>query len=291
MLNNFLSLIVVAICVIFDSCATQPIEHSCNKLEPLDQFKQKPQEGEWLYTNKEPFQSLNDYIDSNPLRTDSRRNSLYVVKLGYFDSVSIEIFALTKNYLAIFFQIDVKELPAIDTKRVPIKYTRKNGQLNASYILDNILSNCVPNDAHSIIALTTADIFPSEKWNYVFGLASLKKRVGVWSISRFKNNSGENENEKLALKRTIHVASHETGHMFGLKHCSVFECCMNGSNSLSELDRQQNWLCRDCLAKLCWNRTIDPVKHLAALQQFYTTYYPNGKEEAYYIEAKKIMLE
>ncbi|WP_280115303.1 hypothetical protein [Flavobacterium fluviatile] len=33
------------------------------------------------------------------------------------------------------------------------------------------------------------------------------------------------------------MSSHEIGHMFGLHHCIVADCVMNGTDSMSETDR------------------------------------------------------
>ena len=42
---------------------------------------------------------------------------------------------------------------------------------------------------------------------------------------------------RLGVLRSLKVLSHEAGHMFSLHHCTRFECLMNGSNSLDEMDR------------------------------------------------------
>ncbi|CAN5590018.1 hypothetical protein BH10BAC2_BH10BAC2_20810 [soil metagenome] len=52
---------------------------------------------------------------------------------------------------------------------------------------------------------------------------------------------------------TIKTATHEIGHMFTLPHCAKYECCMNGNNSLRELNNYPTYFCPDCLAKICWN--------------------------------------
>src|SRR3712207_7363776 len=44
---------------------------------------------------------------------------------------------------------------------------------------------------------------------------------------------------KLTLLRTLKIAAHETGHMFSVRHCTKYECVMNGSNHLGETDRSE----------------------------------------------------
>ena len=46
---------------------------------------------------------------------------------------------------------------------------------------------------------------------------------------------------------------HEIGHMFGLRHCIYFDCCMNGSNHLEENNKRAFDLCPICIRKLQHN--------------------------------------
>lgn len=280
---------LIFLIALLHSCSNSKLENECSKLESLDRFKQNPKEGEWLESHKEPFKSLNTYIKSKPLRVSKTRKNLYMVKIGNFDSVSNQIFEITKLYLREFYQIETKEINQLSANLIPQNHRRENGQLDAKYILDSVLAERIPIDAHSIIGFANFDLYPGNDWNYVFGLASYTKRVGVWSLSHFLNSSCDTIDFNLALKRTLCVASHETGHMFGLSHCSVYECNMNGANSLYELDSQVNWLCHDCLTKICWNRNISPLQHIDAMKNFYKSNFSSLKEEEYYSEASKIL--
>lgn len=49
----------------------------------------------------------------------------------------------------------------------------------------NKYKNKVPADAYCMIAITLNDIYPGEKWNFVFGMASLNERVGLFSLARY----------------------------------------------------------------------------------------------------------
>ena len=110
------------------------------------------------------------------------------------------------------------------------------------------------------IALTTSDLWPGQGWNFVFGQASVTDRVGVWSIWRNGDPHGDDEAYRTCLRRTLKTASHETGHMFSMQHCTFYECNMCGSNHREESDRQPLWLCPICLAKLCHATGADPGK-------------------------------
>jgi archaemetzincin len=110
----------------------------------------------------------------------------------------------------------------------------------------------LPDDAAALICLTSYDLFPGDTWNYVFGQASLDKRVGVWSMWRLGNDNGKRASKDLLLARTLKIAVHETGHMFSMRHCTKYECLMSGSNSLDETDRRPLDTCPECTAKIAW---------------------------------------
>jgi archaemetzincin len=74
---------------------------------------------------------------------------------------------------------------------------------------------------------------------------------------------------QLCLRRTIDVASHETGHILTIQHCTAFECNMNGSNNLDESDRAPLHYCPVCTRKLCWDLKLDPVARFESLIPFY----------------------
>lgn len=61
---------------------------------------------------------------------------------------------------------------------------------------------------------------------------------------------------------------HEAGHMFGLAHCTFFNCLMNGSNRLAESDRRPLHLCPVCLRKLQWSVGFDVLERYRALERF-----------------------
>src|SRR5208282_1290615 len=72
----------------------------------------------------------------------------------------------------------------------------------------------------------------------------------------------------LCLLRTLKTASHETGHMFSMQHCTLYECNMCGCNHREEADRRPLWLCPHCLAKLCHATGADPIRRFKDLSAF-----------------------
>jgi archaemetzincin len=174
----------------------------------------------------------------------------------------------------VYFQLPVKASGGLALGVIPRKARRKPGgtraeQILSTYVLDEVLKPRLPKDAVALIAFTAADLWPGEGWNYVFGQASLGDRVGVWSIHRYGNPAGGDAAFRKCLLRTLKTASHETGHMFSIPHCTLFECNMCGSNNMAESDRRPLELCPSCLAKLCHSTGAHPAKRFEGLIAFY----------------------
>ncbi len=100
-------------------------------------------------------------------------------------------------------------------------------QYNAGEI-NRKMAEFVPKDAHSLINILNEDIYPKEEWNYVFGLASYDKRVGVFSFARYyprfygDSNKTDDDINKFILYRACKILAHEASHTFGLRHCIFY---------------------------------------------------------------------
>jgi archaemetzincin len=151
--------------------------------------------------------------------------------------------------------------------------TRPGGlvQFRTGDIFD-VLKEHQPKDAFCIIGVTMEDLYPDEKWNFVFGEATYTERVGVFSFKRFTpsfyNQPWGADSRRLLLRRSCDVLAHEIGHMFGLAHCTYFECVMCGSNHLEESDARPMHACPICLRKLHSSIHFDPVARYRALLAF-----------------------
>jgi archaemetzincin len=99
-------------------------------------------------------------------------------------------------------------------------------------------------------------------------MASIRQRVGVWSIFRNGDPEGDEDERALCLLRTIGTGTHETGHMLSMLHCIRYECNMNGSNSREESDKTPLALCPECAAKIWWACACDPVQRYEKLEAF-----------------------
>jgi archaemetzincin len=254
------------------------------RLLPLHTKLGKPEPGDWLDRYPELGQTYQQYLRSRPIKATARRSTIYVQPLGDFTASEKKIVDLAAEFLGIYFQLPVKVREPLSLDVIPQKARRTPGrpgsqQILSTYVLDKVLKPRLPKDAVALIAFTTTDLWPGEGWNYVFGQASLADRVGVWSIHRYGDPAESDEAFRLCLLRTIKTATHETGHMFSLLHCTFYECNMCGSNHLAESDRRPLEPCPVCLAKLCHATGADPAKRFQQLIEFHKAHGLKAEQE------------
>ena len=196
-----------------------------------DLFDQKTKAGpsDWLAQHKETGQTFKQYLAARPNLPNVTRKKLYVLPLGGFNEDAPSIDALETYMKAYYLPMEVEILPAVRSTEVVAKKRQNNGvtQWKSGDII-NWMKGKLPADAYAMLAVTMTDLYPDEKWNFVFGQASFKQRVGVFSFARYGS-----EDRSVALMRAAKVLSHEMGHMFGIKHCTFYQCNMNGANPVS----------------------------------------------------------
>ena len=297
------------VCLLFALAATFPtvvlsqldpgltprkIRATIEQLKPLHKEIGAPQAGDWLSSHREAGQTFKQYGRIRPNVLTSRRNKLYIQPIGEFSQKQTRLIELSHEFLGIYFNCEVETLATKTEKDIPESAQRDHPswgdhQLLTSYVLDNILVPELPEDAFATIAFTSSDLWPGDRWNFVFGYASLRQRVGVWSLYRFGDPEKSDDDFKQCLKRTLKVATHETGHMFSIQHCIAYQCNMQGSNSLPESDRQPTYLCPECHAKILFATKADPIKRYGQLIDFCKTH--DLTDEMQFFQKAKAKLE
>jgi archaemetzincin len=249
------------------------LEATMEKLRPLHKKLGKPRPGDWLYHHQEPGQSFRQYIGSRPVIPDRERRVIYIQPIGQFTPTQRKVVSLTADWLGRCFNLPVKVNEVLPLSVVPAEARRTHPnwgdkQILTTYVLDRVLRPRLAKDAFALIAFTASDLWPGPGWNFVFGQASLRQRVGVWSIYRFGDPAAGEAPFRLCLLRTMKTGTHELGHMFSMLHCTAYQCGMCGSNSLPEADRRPLALCPECMAKVCWATQTDPVGRYRKLEEF-----------------------
>lgn len=241
-----------------------------------DDFEPIPSPGpsDWLAQHSEPGQTFAQFVKSRPNRPDKRRQIIYLQPIGDFSESSGPSLEKLQDFANRFFdmKVVVNEPTSIADSEIPSRIHRGGQtQLLSTGVL-TWLKDRVPNDAYCLLAVTMTDLYPAEDWNFVFGQASLRDRVGVYSFARydphFYGNKRGKDTDSLILLRSCKVLAHETGHMFGIRHCVHYHCLMNGSNHLDETDAHPVHLCPVCLRKLDWSKSRDLQARYQGLKEF-----------------------
>ncbi|UCF90414.1 MAG: hypothetical protein JSW39_19240 [Desulfobacterales bacterium] len=235
-----------------------------------------PRSGDWLAEHHEKGQSFDEYVQLAADRPDNIRNIIYLQPLGQFRPDCRPSVELLREYAAAYFLMNVRTRPArqingtkLTTRVNP--HTQKRQILTADIL--QLLKRALPENAFCILGVTIEDLYPDPRWNFVFGQASLRDRVGVFSLARydpaFYGESRGHLDHELLMRRSLKVLAHETAHMFSLAHCIYFKCAMNGSNHLPESDSRPLSLCPVCLHKLQHSIGFDVAARYRRLLHFY----------------------
>jgi len=243
---------------------------------PDGDFEPIPPPGptDWLAVHDEPGQTFLDFVRSRPNRPDALRNTIYLQPLEYLQSSSAPRLDRLVQFSEAFFAMSVKVLPELATssRRITRRinpYTHQ-GQFLTRDILRLLVAHR-PEDAFCVVAMTMRDLYPGPGWNFVFGEASLRDRVGVYSLARYDPafyGIASSDRDQRLLRRSCKVLAHETSHMFGVPHCIYFRCLMNGSDHLEESDRRPIHLCPVDLRKSYYGMGFDITERYEKLLDF-----------------------
>ncbi|AWK04932.1 Zn-dependent protease [Flavobacterium crocinum] len=278
--------ILLVFLVIFCSCQSEKKEKTNSKIQlasqsilpPEPYFTDikvndvklgKPAYGDWLFSHKEKGQSFEQFVRTKHVVPTEEENIIYLKPIGKFDSSQLKQIELVRQYLQIFFQLETKVLENASNDIIPNKARRIGDvgqeQFLAGYILTDVLKEESPDKRIALMAVTEKDLYPKPEWNYVFGLASYSEKIAVSSMYRMQKEADFN----LCLERLLKICSHEIGHMFGLHHCIVANCVMNGTNSMTETDSNSIRLCSLCQRKLNSGIEYDNSKRLKELEKYF----------------------
>jgi archaemetzincin len=219
-----------------------------------------PQPGQWLAAVDEPGQTYEEYIRTARNLKSDRRTTIYLQPLGPMTAEQAKVIEQVAEFGRAFFACTVTVL---EPAALPgSAYVPRRRQYHAGDVLDRMARH-VPDDALAYVGVTAADLY-GPRLDFAFGLASLRRRVAIVSFARY----GEPSTPEF-LRRLLRGFAHETGHVFGLRHCIFYECCMNGSDSIEESDGQPLHYCPLCHDKLRHALAFEPRERFEHLAAFY----------------------
>lgn len=256
-----------------EAWTARQLKESARKLSPLHEAMKPSGPMDWLSHHRESGQTFRQYLKCRPVTPKGARRIIYIQPLGGFTAGQNKVVDRTAEFMALFYNVPVVTKDALPLSIIPSKARRTHPaagmkQILTSYVLHDVLRPRLPKDAVAYIAFTASDLWPGEGWNFVFGQASLRNRVGVWSIHRNGNPDASEEDFRLCLWRTMQTGVHEMGHMCSMRHCIRYECGMCGSNHREESDRRPLWFCPECMPKVCWATGTSPVDRYKRLADF-----------------------
>ncbi len=227
--------------------------------------KTPPGPMDWMSVHIEKVQSLEDFRRKYSPKTDDKRRKLYVQPLQLGKGMAlVNVKVLEKFLSSFFFGLETEVLPELlldgfgDGADAPFpvhgfeeRISHRDRFETVQLLTVDVLKLLQKlkdglKDARCVLAVTSVDLYPQEDWNFVFGQASPKLGVGVFSFARYSSK----KDKLLELTRCLRVMVHESLHLFGVHHCQKYQCIMNGANSLEETDNQPMYLCPECLDKL-----------------------------------------
>lgn len=266
------ALSIIILSMLFFQCNDFSSSYS-QRISRNDVGLAEPQPGEWLYEHSENGQTFRQYKNSYPVKPTEKRKIICIKPIGKFDKLQTTQIELIREYLEIYFQLKTITLTTVGDNDIPDTDRRigydKAEQLHAPYILDHILKNNIPDSAIVLMGISEKELYPKPDWNFVFGLAYLKQRVGISSLYRMQDAKPlTEENFALSLSRILKISSHEIGHMFSIKHCIYAACVMNGANHMQETDHSPMRACSVCQQKLQNSIGYDAEKRLKELINF-----------------------
>ncbi len=157
------------------------------KDEDMFDHIRQPDPQDWLASQHEKGQTFQQFLLRSRNVPDKHRHTIYILPLTFFeDAVPSEILEALRQFASIFFGLPVKIAePTSFHDGIASRtneFTHKK-QVHAQEILAKMIQ-ILPEDAYCLAAVTLCDLYPRDSWNFVFGLANLSNRVGVYSLCR-----------------------------------------------------------------------------------------------------------
>jgi archaemetzincin len=177
------------------------------------------------------------------------------VKVFYLASIgSVETDILEASEVCLWHTFGFEVKHAGDFEIPAEAFDGKRMQYSSIEML-RMLNRHVPKDAARLMGITGKDLF-IPVLSFVYGHAQFEGKVGVVSTARLRQEYyGFQPDPSLLTARVLKEIVHETGHLFGLTHCTDVGCPMSLSTNIRALDRKGVALCRSCSILLKENMT------------------------------------
>ncbi len=140
------------------------------------------------------------------------------------------------------YRTDARVMPLLHD--IEFAFDPKRAQYGSTPVLTK-LSSAAPPWALKVLALVREDLF-IPILTHVFGEAQMGGKAAIVSTARLYDNLSLPLHRDIFIQRAIKEILHELGHTFSLRHCRDHRCIMHYSNSVADVDRRSDTLCRYC---------------------------------------------
>ena len=109
-------------------------------------------------------------------------------ELSLEDALGVVVELQQERRMEAAVQLCQRILDAVPVEKVPARQRINPGTQKRQFLTTEILHwlpSLKPADSYALIAVTMEDLYPDEKWNFVFGQARLMGGVGVFSFARY----------------------------------------------------------------------------------------------------------
>ncbi len=265
----------------------------------------EPRKGTWRDYGKRLGEKYQTFAEFSKHEEPNER--LEVFKIGQFTETDYKILAITVDYLNHFHHVEThlhdKDLTFEEMKEKYKEYYEQylqkdptenldhynykmnqlknfsrvegNLQYNADVLIDMMNKDLRPKVDHDgrhhpVLAFTNEDLYHDDM-NFIFGRACFSG-TGVYSKAHFGNPEQSPKDFERTLLRMMKIAAHEFGHMYGIDHCTDYECNIGGYMSLVELDARPLLYCSEDSAKICFSRKISMTDYYHNLLHYFENF-------------------
>ena len=154
----------------------RPLMHELPPPDPAEQVDEPASK------SKEPGQTFDEYLSSNPNRPNRTRPAFYLQCIGDFDPKNDRLFDDIEEFLGIAFNTSLKRSPSLAISSIPHSVRHDAGGWGkAGFLATRLLESAVarerPKDAVSMLAVTNEELWTGEGLKIVFGRASFERHV------------------------------------------------------------------------------------------------------------------
>lgn len=272
---------------------------------PKNVYRLRPRPpGESWWEASQRAQNFDQFKRNMTARPSTTNGIIDIVVLGglkeFADTVSLnEVLVIVEVFLCMKVILRREPLPLGPWAQVR-ESTDGLNQIAAHYALANMDGAADPRSLCTI-GLTSSDMYPPRKFDYITGMTDPLHRLGLFSSARFfnglcfslsedhkgetdpKDHKGETDPKKRASICISKVICREILKLYGFQECTLLHCLMNMIPAGETVHSLPFELCFICLRKLQFLTQADLLERFARLQSLLRDWFPDEYERMWLV--------